>query len=127
MDDDLPGGRGQLDPKVIRLSHQYASCPSCQLILPLYNDSDAAAGHHGGADGRDGVLPLQVARCGLCKRPVDTATPWPLDLKLRWCTERCRLVVAFWLALASAAIVCGRLIRRAWTDYRWDGRPRRRP
>jgi hypothetical protein len=80
--DDLPGGRGQRDPKVIRLSHQYASCTSCQLILPLYDDSDAAAGHHAGADGRDGVLPLPVARCGLCKRPLDTATPWPLDLKL---------------------------------------------
>jgi hypothetical protein len=36
-------------------------------------------------------------------------------------------VVAFWLALASAIIVCGRLVRRAWTHYRWDGRPRRRP
>jgi hypothetical protein len=47
--------------------------------------------------------------------------------KLRWCTERRRTVVAFWLALASAAIVCGRLIRRAWIHYRWDGRPRRRP
>jgi transposase len=47
--------------------------------------------------------------------------------KLRWCTERRRLVVEFWLALASAVIVCGRLIRRAWTHYRWQGRPRRRP
>ena len=37
------------------------------------------------------------------------------------------LVVAFWLALASAVLVCGRLIRRAWTHYRWEGRPRRRP
>ena len=36
-------------------------------------------------------------------------------------------VVEFWLALASAAIICGRLVRRAWTHYRWDGRPRRRP
>jgi hypothetical protein len=35
--------------------------------------------------------------------------------KLRWCTERGRLVVEFWLALANAAIVCGRLVRRAWT------------
>ena len=32
--------------------------------------------------------------------------------KLRWCTERRRLVVAFWLALANAATVCGRLVRR---------------
>jgi hypothetical protein len=31
------------------------------------------------------------------------------------------------LALANAAVVCGRLVRRAWTHYRWDGRPRRRP
>jgi transposase len=47
--------------------------------------------------------------------------------KLRWCTERRRLVVEFWLALANAAIICGRLVRRAWTHYRWHGRPRRRP
>jgi transposase len=47
--------------------------------------------------------------------------------KLRWCTERRRLVVEFWFALASAVIVCGRLLRRAWTRYRWQDRPRRRP
>ena len=47
--------------------------------------------------------------------------------KLRWCTERRRTVVEFWLALANATIVCGRLIRRAWIHYRWDARPRRRP
>jgi hypothetical protein len=45
--------------------------------------------------------------------------------KLRWCTERRRLVVEFCLAMAGAAIVCGRLVRRAWTCYRWDTRPRR--
>ena len=53
--------------------------------------------------------------------------PGNQDGKLRWCTQRSRLVVAFWLALASAVLVGGRLIRRAWTCYRWDGRPRRRP
>jgi hypothetical protein len=47
--------------------------------------------------------------------------------KLRWCTERRRVVVEFWLALANAVIVCGRLVRRAWACYRWDSRPRRRP
>jgi hypothetical protein len=41
--------------------------------------------------------------------------------------ERRRLVVEFWLALANAAIVLGRLMRRAWGSYRWEGRPRRRP
>jgi hypothetical protein len=35
--------------------------------------------------------------------------------------------VAFWLTLAGAVIVCGRLVRRAWTCYRWQGRPRHRP
>jgi hypothetical protein len=43
--------------------------------------------------------------------------------KLRWCTERRRPVVAFWLAV----ITLGRLLRRAWTCYRWERRPRRRP
>ena len=47
--------------------------------------------------------------------------------KLRWCTERRQVVVEFWLALVNAAIVCGRLLRRAWTCYRWQDRPRRRP
>jgi transposase len=68
--------------------------------------------------------------------PVQATARWPVERthawgnqygKLRWCTERRRIVVEFWLALAGAAIVLGRLIRRAWTSYRWDGRPRRRP
>jgi hypothetical protein len=81
---DQPGGRGQRDLNVIRLSHQYVSCPTCQLILPLYDDPDAAAGDRAAADDRGAVMPpVQVARCGLCKRPLDTSTPWPLDLKLR--------------------------------------------
>ena len=46
---------------------------------------------------------------------------------LRWRTERRRLVVEFWLALVNAVIVCGRLIRHAWSCYRWDSRPRRHP
>jgi hypothetical protein len=67
--------------------------------------------------------------------PIQTSLPWPVERihawanqygKLRWCTERRRLV-AFWLALAAAAIVCGRLLRRAWSCYRWHSRPRRRP
>jgi transposase len=66
--------------------------------------------------------------------PVQAGHRWPIERthawgnqygKLRWCTERRRLVVEFWLAMAGAAIVCGRLVRRAWTCYRWDTRPRR--
>jgi hypothetical protein len=68
--------------------------------------------------------PIQAGR----RWPVERAHAWGNQYgKLRWCTERRRLVVAFWLALANAAIVCGRLVRRTWTCYRWEGRPRRRP
>jgi hypothetical protein len=35
--------------------------------------------------------------------------------------------VVFWLALVDAVIVVGRLLRRAWSCYRWQGCPRRRP
>jgi hypothetical protein len=30
-------------------------------------------------------------------------------------------------AQADADVILGRLLRRAWTHYRWEGRPRRRP
>ena len=36
-------------------------------------------------------------------------------------------VVEFYLALASAIVTLGRLIRQAWSCYRWQTRPRRRP
>ena len=68
--------------------------------------------------------PIQVGRRWVIER---THAWGNLYGKLRWCTERRRTVVEFWLALANAVIVCGRLVRRAWTHYRWDGRPRRRP
>lgn len=68
--------------------------------------------------------PIQVGRRWVIERTHAWGNQYG---KLRWCTERRRLVVEFWLALAAAAIVCGRLIRRAWTHYRWEGRPRRRP
>jgi transposase len=77
----------------------------------------------------------QIATRGL-PAPIQASRRWPVERthawgnqygKLRWCTERRRTVVEFWLALANAAIVCGRLVRRAWTCYRWDGRPRHRP
>jgi transposase len=77
----------------------------------------------------------QIATRGV-PAPMQASQRWPVERthawanqygKLRWCTERRRIVVAFWLLLALALIVVGRLIRRAWTHYRWEGRPRRRP
>ena len=47
--------------------------------------------------------------------------------KLIRCTERHKPVVEFYLALASAIVTPGRLIRQAWSCYRWQTRPRRRP
>ena len=68
--------------------------------------------------------PVQVGRRWVIERTHAWGNQYG---KLRWCTERRRPVVEFWLALASAVLVCGRLVRRAWTCYRWDGHPRRRP
>ena len=47
--------------------------------------------------------------------------------KLVWCTERRGRVIDFWIAFSNAVIVVGRLVREAWTRYRWEDRPHRRP
>ena len=77
----------------------------------------------------------QIATRGL-PAPIQAGRRWVIERthawgnqygKLRWCSERRRRVVEFWLALASAVIVLGRLLRRIWTQYRRQDRPRRRP
>ena len=47
--------------------------------------------------------------------------------KLVWRTERKGRVVDFWIAFSNVIIIVRRLIRRAWTSYRWESRPRRKP
>ena len=47
--------------------------------------------------------------------------------KLVWCTEREGRVIDFWIAFSNAIIIVGRLIRQAWSRYRWETRPTRRP
>ena len=68
--------------------------------------------------------------------PIAASQRWPVERtnawtnahkKLVWCTERRAVVVAFWLAFSAVVIVVRRLIREAWTRYRWDGRPARKP
>jgi len=47
--------------------------------------------------------------------------------KLVWCTERRARVVDFWVAFSNVVIIARRLVREAWTRYRWNGRPFRQP
>jgi hypothetical protein len=71
-----------------------------------------------------GILaPVQVGRRWVVERSHTWLNAFG---KLCWCTERQQMCVAFWLALACAVVII-RLVCRAWTQYRWDGRRRRRP
>jgi len=47
--------------------------------------------------------------------------------KLVWRTERRGPVIDFWVAFSEVVIVVRSLVREAWTRYRWDTRPPRRP
>ena len=47
--------------------------------------------------------------------------------KLVWCTERVGRVIDFWVAFSEVVNIVRRLIREAWSRYRWDSRPTRRP
>ena len=47
--------------------------------------------------------------------------------KLVWCTERRSRVIDFWIAFSNVIIIVGRLVRKAWSRYRWQSRPSRRP
>jgi transposase len=68
--------------------------------------------------------------------PLGTTKRWVIERtnswtnahkKLVWCTERKGRVVGFWIAFSNAVIIVGRLVREAWSRYRWEGRPSRRP
>jgi transposase len=47
--------------------------------------------------------------------------------KLVWCTEREEPVIDFWISFSNVIIVVRRLVREAWSRYRWEGRPVRCP
>ncbi|MGI8860052.1 MAG: IS5 family transposase [Rubrobacteraceae bacterium] len=47
--------------------------------------------------------------------------------KLVWCTERRGRVIAFWVAFSDVIVIVRRLIREAWSRYRWEARPPRKP
>jgi transposase len=59
---------------------------------------------------------------------VERTNSWHnVHKKLVWCTERRGRVIDFWIAFSNVIIIVTRLIREAWTRYRWEGRPRRKP
>jgi len=73
----------------------------------------------------------EIARKGV-PAPIQAGTRWVVERtpawmngygKLRRCTERCRLVVEFYLFLAAALVVVRQLIQRARLRYRWPSRP----
>ena len=114
---DAIGLIGPLPPRpLVHLDAGYDYQP-CRQVL-------AARGMVGQIATRGVPAPIQAGRRWVIERTHAWGNQYG---KLRWCTERRRRVVEFWLALANAAVVCGRLVRRAWTHYRWDDRPRRRP
>ena len=47
--------------------------------------------------------------------------------QLAWCTDRRGRDIDFWVAFSDVIIIVRRLIREAWTRYRWGTRPSRRP
>ncbi len=58
-------------------------------------------------------------------RVVERTNSWMTNFgRLRRCSERRRAPVEFFIALASTIITVCCLIRRAWSLYRWDTRPR---
>jgi Transposase DDE domain len=69
--------------------------------------------------------PLQATKRWVVER---TKNSWNnAHKKLVWCTERREPVIDFWVAFSEVVIIVGRLDRKAWTHYRWEGRPCRRP
>jgi transposase len=70
------------------------------------------------------TVPLQATK----RWVVERTNSWNnAHKKLVWCTERRGRVIDFWVAFSNAIIIVGRLIRKAWTRYRWESRPSRRP
>jgi TIR domain/Transposase DDE domain len=61
-------------------------------------------------------------------RVVERTNSWHNAFsRLQRCYERDEMVIEAYFDLADAIITVRSLIRQAWTAYRWDGRPARRP
>jgi hypothetical protein len=77
----------------------------------------------------------QIAHKGE-KAPIQAGQRWPVARTNAWhnafnrlqrCYERREDVIDAFFDLADTIITMRSPIRQAWTTYRWDGRPARRP
>jgi len=77
----------------------------------------------------------QIVRKGQ-QAPIQAGQRWPVERTNAWhnaftrlqrCYERREEVIDAFFDLADAIITVRSLFRQAWTTYRWDGRPARRP
>ena len=77
----------------------------------------------------------QIARKG-GKAPIQAGQRWHVERTNAWynafsrlqrCYERRENVIDAFFDLADTIITVRSLIRQAWTIYRWDDRPARRP
>lgn len=94
-----------------------------------------------GYDSRKSRELLRVLGCDwvISKKgtPLQVGNRWVIERTNSWhnrgfkklliCTEKRTVVIDAFIALANAIIITRRLIREAWTRYRWDTRPKRRP
>lgn len=107
---------GLPEPVRVHLDRGYDSKPTTELLERL---------------GLMGVISKKgkPAPLGATKRwVIERTNSWTnAHKKLLWCTEREGRVIDFWFAFSNAVIIVGRLVREAWSRYRWAGRPSRRP
>ncbi|MCX5233233.1 IS5 family transposase [Streptomyces sp. NBC_00233] len=77
-------------------------------------------------------IDARITRRGM-KVPIQAGGRWVVERtnswlnsfgKLRRCTERRKAAIEFYIALACIFVTIRHLIRKAWTRYRWDTRPR---
>jgi transposase len=104
------------DDTGVHLDAGYHAQATCQLLIDR--------GLRGQIASKGVPAPVQATR----RWPVERTHAWHNSFyKLARCTERRQIVTDFYIALANTVIIVRRLLRRAWTLYRWDTRPRRRP
>jgi hypothetical protein len=100
----------------VHLERAYDSMPTTELLESL--------GLMGVISKKGKSAPLWATK----RWVVERTNSWQnAHKKLVWCTERQGRVIDFWIAFSNAIIIVGRLIREAWRNYRWEGRPDRRP